>query len=206
MRIVNHELVCEDGDPIKLTRVKPGVKSEIVPEVIVAHYAVTHSLEATVAAQQARGYWAHLSIDGWNDGGRSEMRVVQQLPFNRRGSHAGESLWQGRAGVNNFSVGIEIANPGPLVMTPEGLKTTYGKLWDPNDAIETGPIKGYPVKWTHWAKYSAEETALFTAICLALKERYPIKALVGHSDISPGRKFDPGPAFDWGYVRDAVCL
>lgn len=206
MRIVEHELVCEDSDPVKLTKMKPGLRPEIVPEVIVAHYAVTHSLDATVAAQQARGYWAHLSIDGWSEDGRSEMRVVQQLPFNRRGSHAGESKWGDRSAVNNFSVGVEIANPGPLVVTPQGLKTTYGKLWDPEDAIETGPIVGYPKLWTHWAKYSPEETALFTSICLALMQRYPIKAIVGHSDISPGRKFDPGPAFDWEYVRSVTEL
>ena len=31
----------------------------------------------------------------------------------------------------------------------------------------------------------------------SLRERYAIDAIVGHSDISPGRKTDPGPCFDW---------
>ena len=36
-------------------------------------------------------------------------------------------------------------------------------------------------------------------ICL-LKREYPVKNIVGHSEISAGRKKDPGPYFNWKRV------
>lgn len=46
--------------------------------------------------------------------------------------------------------------------------------------------------------------------CLAgllrdLRRRYPIVDIVGHADIAPGRKTDPGPAFEWGHFRELLA-
>lgn len=39
------------------------------------------------------------------------------------------------------------------------------------------------------------------ALVEAIKQRYPIKHIVGHSQIAPGRKTDPGPFFDWQRIK-----
>lgn len=35
----------------------------------------------------------------------------------------------------------------------------------------------------------------------ALRQRFPVEAVVGHCDIAPGRKTDPGPCFDWRRIQ-----
>jgi len=55
--------------------------------------------------------------------------------------------------------------------------------------------------------YSPEQySALANLIELLLKSypRITNNRIVGHSDISPGRKTDPGPAFDWQKIRGMI--
>ena len=45
--------------------------------------------------------------------------------------------------------------------------------------------------------YTATQYTMLGGLVRALRRRYPIADVVGHSDIAPGRKTDPGRAFDW---------
>ena len=52
--------------------------------------------------------------------------------------------------------------------------------------------------------FTAAQYLALEPLLQALQRNYPITDIVGHSDIAPGRKTDPGPHFDWQRLRSGT--
>ncbi len=104
---------------------------------------------------------------------RRDGELIQYVPLSKRAWHAGQSVFQGCASCNDFSIGIELEGTDDLPYTD----IQYQILAQVADAI----MRAFPA-------ITAER-------------------IVGHSDIAPGRKTDPGPAFDWsGFKGLLSCV
>ena len=110
-----------------------------------------------------------------NDLGDNE--IYQLVDENKRAYHAGISAWRKDKMLNDTSIGIEIVNAG--------YKT---------DATGT---KIFP-------EYSDAQVRKVAALVKDLANRYMVPAtnILGHSDIAPTRKQDPGPKFPWKKLYD----
>jgi len=53
--------------------------------------------------------------------------------------------------------------------------------------------------------FTDAQYAALAPLVKLLKQAYPIQAVVGHSDIAPGRKTDPGPHFAWQRLDENVA-
>ena len=63
---------------------------------------------------------------------------------------------------------------------------------------------GIELEGTDTLPYSGAQYAILARLLKALYRRYRIHYVVGHSDIAPGRKTDPGPAFDWSRLARLI--
>ncbi len=62
---------------------------------------------------------------------------------------------------------------------------------------------GIELEGTDELPFTEAQYASLIPLLQSLKQAYPIRAVVGHSDIAPGRKTDPGAHFDWQRLQDS---
>ena len=65
---------------------------------------------------------------------------------------------------------------------------------------------GVELEGTDTLPYADVQYQRLARLARALGRRYPIADIVGHSDIAPTRKTDPGPAFDWPRLRALLAV
>lgn len=60
---------------------------------------------------------------------------------------------------------------------------------------------GIELEGLEGSSFEPAQYATLARLLRALATRYPIEEVVGHEDVAPGRKFDPGAGFDWPHLR-----
>jgi len=108
------------------------------------------------------------------------VEIYRLVDESRRAWHAGTSFWQGNTNLNAASIGIEIVNPG-LIQAPGGPR---------------------------YAPYPQAQIDAVIALCKDIVARHHIRPerVLGHSDIQPLNKTDPGPRFPWRQLAEAGLI
>ena len=189
MRVLEHRLIDGDGQPVAFQKSPNQTRGRTIePSVLVMHYTAGASATSSIAwlcDKQARAS-AHLVIG--RDGS-----ITQLVEFNRKAWHAGVSRWNEREGVNNFSIGIEMANAGVLQGGPGRWRTSFEARIGSEDVL-IAPHKVDGVERS-WERYTGEQLEVAAVVAAALSQQYGLVEVLGHEDVAPGRKLDPGPAF-----------
>ena len=187
MKIIRHRLCNKDGSPFSFQK-SPCTGGKLDPRYLVIHYTAGRNAESSVnwLTNPKSNASAHLVIG--RDGS-----VTQLVPFDTAAWHAGVSSWHGLNGLNNYSVGIELDNAGKLMRHANRWRAWFGADYDEDDVIvATHKNESEPCGWH---LYTPEQIEVALEASLIIMKHYGIRDIIGHEDISPGRKSDPGPAF-----------
>lgn len=180
MKIKNHLL----SDPKVRIGNSPNQGGTIQPTIIVLHYTASGGEDgkgdADYLSRAAARASAHIVV------GRNGS-IDQIIPFNKKAWHAGVSEYKGRKNVNDFSIGIEIDNWGWL---------TNGKSHAGVVVPEQYRFSGTRGGKSQWEAYREVQLQAVKEVVQSICDNYPITDIVGHEDIAPGRKQDPGPALE----------
>jgi N-acetylmuramoyl-L-alanine amidase len=198
MRIDNHRL---QGDGI-LYRASPnqgGLFQDGILDTIVLHFtagdSVNWALDNLRDSTPGQRVSAHLLVA--RDG-----TTTQLLPFDTVAWHAGRSCWGGRSEFNHFSLGIEIDNAGRLQQQGDDFSSWTGGLYEEQEAVQAFYRDEAEPSW--WHRYPGIQLEVVENLCLLLIKTYHIDRILGHEEIAPERKEDPGPAFPLDALRQRL--
>lgn len=171
------------------------------PRIAVIHF--TYGGSARSSAEWFRdprnpGSSAHIVVD--RDG-----HVIQCVPFGKVAWHAGKSRWREMNGLNSHSIGIELANWGYLKKSGSGWSCYTGtRIDEPFMAIHRNGNPDGSRQPLGWEPYPKAQFDAAVEVIRALVRAGAIEEIVGHDDIAPTRKWDPGPAFDMAHFKASV--
>ena len=201
---IKNDLLYKDGsqvDHYKTKKTSGKMKSN--PRFIVIHYTAGLSFEGDIRTLSSSETQAScqlvLSVDG---------KYAQIGDFKDVLWHAGKSTWKGISGLNSYSIGIEVTNPGWVDFAYEKDGINYYKFpvngkvyWNDRDhtIVKARHKNGGPVKY--WVEFSKAQLNALSELIPVLMKHYGIQEVVGHDMIAPDRKIDPGPCLPDGFYE-----
>ncbi len=197
MLIIDHFLCKDDGEKYPFVK-SPNVGGRnLKHEYLIMHYTVGQSAEGAVSwlTDPKSKVSAHIVIG--RDG-----EITQLVPFDTLARHAGVSSWKGRTWMNKYSIGIELDNAGSLKRADGAWLTSFGRIYPDEEVIET--IHKHRHSPLGWHIYPQEQIEAAIEVATLLVDYYGLIDVIGHEDVSPANKTDPGPAFPMASFRARV--
>jgi N-acetylmuramoyl-L-alanine amidase len=140
---------------------------------VVLHYTVANlPLALKILTERGDEVSAHYLVSD-----DAQPVIYRLVPEERRAWHSGPSHWRGHQMLNANSIGIEIVHPG-FVLRPDGSR--------------------------EYVPYPPAQIDAVVALLKDIVARHGIRPerIVGHSDVLPQYKEDPGPTFPWKRLAD----
>lgn len=194
---VSNNLLHKDGvqTPFEDTKNKGAA---IQPRYLILHYTAGLTASGAISwfknpESQAS---AHLVID-------RNGAVTQMVPFNRKAWHAGNSSWNELVGLNGHSIGIEIVNAGKLNRTAAGKWRNWAGNEIPEEQVVLATHK-HETREAGWHAYTEAQLNTVAEIGTTLHRHFGFLDVLGHDDVSPRRKVDPGPAFPMTSIASRI--
>jgi len=196
MKILRHRLHDDKGIalPFEPTRNRG---SQLQPEYLVLHYTAGRDAASSVRWFKNSNARASAHVVVAKDG-----TLTQMVPFDRIAWHAGVSRWEDRIGLNAYSIGIELDNPGKLRRRGNRWYSWFEQDYDDEFVIEA--VHRHEIESAGWHAFTPKQIDAALDLSLLLLKQYNLKEILGHEDIAQGRKTDPGPAFPMGSFRSRL--